>query len=123
MKPLSVFGVVHLFQKKQIRNACTVKYPRLVDDLKTGPNDRGLLAFVSDQLLEVDFLGKTKEEGTGLGNLDREPSTSVDVENRPDPGGEVSILQHNQTSQTAPTLPPLLDIPPLAVSPPPPVSP
>jgi len=91
IKPLSVFGVMHSFQEKEIREACTVEYPRLMDDIKIPPTNRGLLSFVSNQLFELDFLGEeetqTREKKT--------PAQGDDIENRTDPDDDMVLLLQN----------------------------
>ncbi|KAF9522466.1 hypothetical protein CPB83DRAFT_911328 [Crepidotus variabilis] len=56
LKPLSVFGLIHWFQKLQLKEACTMNYPRMEHDLKAPHPDRGLISLIYDQLLDVDFL-------------------------------------------------------------------
>jgi len=66
-KPISVFGLTRSFKRDSIREACLQAYPRLISDLKTKPEDRGLVSFISDHLVDFTFLtGRT-------GNPDSDP--------------------------------------------------
>ena len=65
-KPISVTGIAHALDKDVIRDACIAGYPRLVSDLKVAPENRGLLAFISDHIVDFEFLepdeGSTQQE-------------------------------------------------------------
>ncbi len=65
-KPISVMGITHALDKDVVRDACIAGYPRLVSDLKVAPENRGLLTFISDHIVDFGFLaqdeGSTQQE-------------------------------------------------------------
>jgi len=62
-----------------------------MDEIKTPPTDRGLLAFIYNQLFELDFLG---EEETQMREKNT-PTQADDVENRTDPDDNTAFLLQN----------------------------
>ena len=83
---------MHSFQEKQIRDACAVEYPCLIDDIKTPPTDRGLLSFVSDQIFELDFLDKEDNETREEDSNTSAPAQADDVENLADLDDDKAFL-------------------------------
>ena len=67
LKPLSVFGLVHRFQKTGLREGFEIKYPKMKEELSCSDSDRGLLHMIHDQLLDISVVnGKktcAKDEG------------------------------------------------------------
>jgi len=63
-KPISVMGITHSLEKGAIRDACLAGYPRLVSDLKVAPENRGLLAFISDHIVDFGFLEQDEGSNT-----------------------------------------------------------
>ncbi|KAF9531791.1 hypothetical protein CPB83DRAFT_833442 [Crepidotus variabilis] len=61
IKPLSVYGLAHWLQKPALREACVAEYPRIQQDTKTSPEDRGLVSFMNDHLLDMDLSDPSKE--------------------------------------------------------------
>jgi hypothetical protein len=61
-KPISVMGITHSLKKAAIRDAYLEGYPRLVSDLKVTPENRGLLSFISDHIVDFGFLEQDEEE-------------------------------------------------------------
>jgi len=57
-KPISVFGLTRSFKGDSIREAYLQAYPHLVADLKMKPENRGLVTFISDHLVDFAFLAK-----------------------------------------------------------------
>ncbi len=73
-KLISVFGLARSFKGDSIREAYLQAYPRLVADLQTKPENRGLVSFISDYLVDFKFLAK------GAGNPDSDPDAGPDNE-------------------------------------------
>jgi len=63
-KPISVMGITHGLKKDAIRDAYLAGYPRLVSDLKVAPENRGLLAFISDHIVDFGFLEQDEGSNT-----------------------------------------------------------
>ena len=63
MKEISVFGLVHKMRKAHIREKCMAQYPRLQHDLRTLPEEKGLLSLIGDQLIDLDFLKHERRVG------------------------------------------------------------
>ncbi len=61
IKPISVTGITHGLKKDAIRDAYMAGYPRLVSDLKVAPENRGLLTFISDHIVDFGFLAQDEE--------------------------------------------------------------
>jgi len=111
MKPLSVFGVMHSFQEKEICMACADKYPRLQNDIKMPPTDRGLLSFVSDQIFELNFLVAEEIKVRDNHSKANAPAQEDDVEKQADPDDdrtwkieETSLLPEAQPLVSSPLI-------------------
>ena len=50
--------MAHGFEKEAIRDACLKGYPRLESDLQLAPKDKGLLTFISDHIIDFEFLAR-----------------------------------------------------------------
>lgn len=57
----------------EIADACRREYPRLESDLKVDPARKGIVAFLSDRLIDFDFL----ERPAGRQPIDDPPSPSI----------------------------------------------
>jgi len=68
-------GISHSLKKDAIRDACLAGYPRLVSDLKVAPENRGLLSFISDHIVDFGFL--EQDEGS---NTQEEAVTTEKIE-------------------------------------------
>lgn len=106
-KPISILGLVHLFREEHIRKACIDEYPRLAEDMRTAPEDRGLVSFVSDQLFELDFLNEGEEVARDEENV-HGSSIAIDIEIHPGPHGDdegAILLENIRTSSPTPDPP------------------
>ncbi len=56
MKPISIFGLVHLFQADRIQSVCLDKYPQIPWDLEISPDRWGFITFLVHYLIDVDLL-------------------------------------------------------------------
>ena len=56
VKPISLFGVVHSLQRKNMRDAFTRDYPQIHQDISGFAAGRGFLALVHDHVIDLGFL-------------------------------------------------------------------
>jgi hypothetical protein len=56
MKPISIFGLVHLFQADRIQSVCLDKYPQIPEDLEISADRWGFITFLVHYLIDVDLL-------------------------------------------------------------------
>jgi hypothetical protein len=56
-KPLEIFGVMHRFQYKAIREGCKKQYPQLTSEQQS-PETKGLVAFIRDHVVDLRFLNE-----------------------------------------------------------------
>ena len=68
-----------------MREAYLQAYPRLVTDLQTKPENRGLVSFISDHLVDFSFLAK------GVGDSDSDPDPGIDEPSKTNPVQETAI--------------------------------
>jgi hypothetical protein len=94
-KLISLFGVAHAFAGNEIGNAYRTEYPRLESDLKVNPAGKGIVAFLSDHLLDLKFL----ERPAGQQPVD-DPSTPSTSEKRL----EANVIK-DKNPDTTPLLP------------------
>jgi len=88
IKPLSVFGLVHTFHRKRLREACMAEYPMLAQQ-NPPKSERGLVSLLQDRLIDLDFL---KEEENK--SIVQAPMGRDDLEmNRLDEG--ISTVAHD----------------------------
>jgi hypothetical protein len=56
-KSISLTGMAHAFEKEAIRDACLKGY-RLDSDLQLASKEKGLLTFISDHIIDLEFLAR-----------------------------------------------------------------
>jgi len=64
MKPISIFGLVHLFQADRIQSVFLDKYPQLSEDLAISPDRWGFITFLVHHLIDVDLLHRSNRNST-----------------------------------------------------------
>jgi hypothetical protein len=105
-KTISVMGMAHSFEKKAIRDACLQGYPRLASDLHLAPENRGLLTFMSDHIVDFGFLAGTV--GTTPPPPEENRVEEADIEK--DPRSQMSVpCADGNRSQNAPMFDPYAD--------------
>jgi len=72
-KPLSIFGLLHLFGRGRIRRAYLERYPRLPSDLWVEPVNKGLLSLIHDHLVDVNLLDSTHPTKDAENSAEPEP--------------------------------------------------
>ena len=49
-------------QQKKIQKACHEEYPKIREQIQQAAHERGLLSFICDQLVELEFLHNEVDE-------------------------------------------------------------
>ena len=62
IKRISFLGLAHSTQQKKIRKACHEEYPKIKEQIRQPASERGLLSFICDQLIDVEFLDDEVDE-------------------------------------------------------------
>jgi hypothetical protein len=57
-KPISVFGIAHLFQTERTQAAFMEEYPKLREEIALPKGERGILSLLSDHLIDLDIIHK-----------------------------------------------------------------
>ena len=65
IKPISFLGLVHSTQQKKIRKTCHEEYPKIREQIGRLARERGLLSFICDQLIDLEFLDDEIDEANG----------------------------------------------------------
>lgn len=71
IKPLSIFGLAHLYRREDLRQAWQDEYPLLAQERRMPNSERGLLAFLRSHLVNLDLL----DDGEGQAD-DNQDNTS-----------------------------------------------
>lgn len=103
-KPLSAFGLLHALESAEARinEECERRYPRLRDEIAALKKDPGVLAFVFDNLIDIDALGFNRTT-RAFWDSDRVPHGSSssgqdgDEESQPGAIAETGDLQPNRS--------------------------
>lgn len=103
-KPLSAFGLLHALESAEARinEECERRYPKLRDEIAALKKDPGVLAFVFDNLIDIDALGFNTTT-RAFWDSDRVPHGSSssgqdgDEESQPGAIAETGDLQPNRS--------------------------
>ncbi len=97
-------GIAHGFEKEAIRDACLQGYPRLASDLQLAPENRGLVTFISDHIVDFEIL-------TGATPPERNRVEEADIEKDALKSSQMSVpYADGNRSQNAPVFDPYADI-------------
>jgi len=99
-------GMAHAFEKEAIRDACLQGYPRLASDLQLAPENRGLLTFMSDHIVDFGFLTGT----VGTTPPEKNRVEEADIEKDAHKSSQMSVPSAEENrSQNAPMFDPYAD--------------
>ncbi len=100
IKPLSLLGLMHTFQEDKIRDAYLQEYPRVLSDVNSKLEDRGLVALLCDYVIDVGFI--SEPGSTSLSMTHPNPGSPVNngVETRAESIALVSLQQITSGSPT-----------------------
>ncbi|PPQ79193.1 hypothetical protein CVT26_000442 [Gymnopilus dilepis] len=65
VKPISLAGVAHSIEREKIQEACRREYPRILDEIRLPPEERGLLSLLCDQLIDVKIIEREGRKSGG----------------------------------------------------------
>ncbi|KAF8895219.1 hypothetical protein BD779DRAFT_1498193 [Infundibulicybe gibba] len=69
-KPIGFFGIVHQFQKKRLRHAWNVDFPKIKTEGGTpGTEEAGLVAFLRERLIDIDLLEEKVDDDVNLTDM------------------------------------------------------
>ena len=57
-----IASLAHSTQKNKIRKACHEEYPKIREQIRQPASERGLLSFICDQLIDIEFLDDEVDE-------------------------------------------------------------
>jgi hypothetical protein len=79
IKPVSVFGFAHSWERKKIQKACQEEYPAIAEEINAPRDRRGLLSLLQDHIIDLNLMQETEEEFSAIPK-DEQPD---DIEGRP----------------------------------------
>ena len=56
IKPISVFGLAHRWERRAISKAYRAEYPAIQDEMCVPQHQRGLLCLIQDHIVDLDLI-------------------------------------------------------------------